>query len=135
MNRGGRWPRFTNTAPSPAAASNGALDAITCTPSRGRVLSSSSRGRSTSVSTTPSSAIQSLPGGSSTSSSHNSESVTISSRQLKLMMDQQKKLQETNERIVEMLQSQQQTNAGHKKQNIPKELSVMILKMLIICSI
>lgn len=104
-----RWPRFTNTPPSPLPTPNG-------TPSR--------------TSTTPRTpAASSVPSTSTTAplQGHGAGGpVTISARQFRQLIDQQKALQESNERVLRLLEAQQEhrTQSQASNRKIPKDLSV-----------
>ena len=54
-----------------------------------------------------------------------SGSVTLSTRQFKQLLDQQQKLQETNDRVIHLLVTQQDQSTS-TRQKIPKELSVSV---------
>ena len=55
-----------------------------------------------------------------------SGSVTLSTRQFKQLLDQQQKLQETNDRVIQLLETQQDQSTSTRQKKIPKELSVSV---------
>ena len=55
-----------------------------------------------------------------------SGSVTLSTRQFKQLLDQQQKLQETNDRVIQLLETQQDQSTSTRQKKIPKELSVIV---------